>query len=1575
VAGLSETRRSLDAARSTRARLEFALAEAVARVDELRRDKGADADELVLAEQARARAEDELSRHREATETLRGEFRDELVAVLGDRADDFAGLDAALPLVLLPVRLETRFRGSELLVRVYPDEIAADSHEPELTPDERDLGFAYWRAIWTAPTAEAAEWRRLLVSMSPQRAAWVVERTQPANVAETPHPADPIFPDVALKTDVWTRATDTRVLPDRWIALGFRGGQEVARAVSGAVLEPLVLSLGPRPGDSAELDLSGDGLHIDAALAWTMDFAEAEKVGMGFRLPLNADIAATGLDELLVLGVKGSLGPDDVRTRMTELIDGHHYERGLCFVKQGTPTNNTAAVPAGYPPDDRDGALSFAVERGPLLATAGASGDRLARALGVAATVFDHVDGTDRDEQAPARAMCDALWPATWGYFLEQLLLAGPVDLAVLDSFRRYFVEHVRGRGHHPAFRIGSTPYGLLVASSFARWKDRVVVNPDITVLRGAFEAELPGELQRLVPIWNRETARVPRAGRSADADADLVGMLEMDASAREIRVRSVIGATASFNVASFLAADWEAWSVERARLARDAARVIGRDDIASRVYGLTYGRNGWLFDRGFVVSKDAGAPEPLSETAALDFNYIRWIRTASLDDLQAEQLPAGVVKPTALLYLMLRHAFLREVADAGDRVLVSASVFAADVRREVELVGMSVTRAAAPGAAAGQPQRIPPAPTIWTRLGQSVPNVTGTLPLSRFLLETTGHPSTQSIEAYRASLEALENLPTAELERLFTETLDLCSHRLDAWILSLFAERLAALRQARPDGAYLGAYGRVEDLRPAPAGQRTPIASDRREFLARTVPSLAQAALEQQVSTGGHIHAPSMTHAAAAAVLRNGYLSRHGVVGETGERYAVNLSSSRVRDARWLLDAVRSGQTLGAVLGYQFERGLHEGHRPLELDKYIEPVRTLFPLEASKLIPAAANEAVEAIAARNVVDGLALHTAFHNDTVAWGSQGLPALGTDDQKAIEAELVLLDESLDALADLLTAESVYQLVRGATTSASATLDSLARGVRPPDPEVAESPRGGSTVRHRVLLVLGGDPMPSPDWNGIDSTPRSRAEPVLDGWLGNVIGDPARVRCRVTYTDIADASVTHTRDVSLADLALRPIDVLVTVAAADAAAQTSGSAPTTSAQIGGFDAHIAWFVLGRPDAAADAPIDIAYEPTDRDALRSFPEIATLVGAVSAFLAGARPLEPRDLLAPDRSSLLSEADAMPADAATRADAGRSDLDDAIEAIDAALAPLDVDPRPVAPDLGPLRRALVDASYFGIPGALPDRRRGNSPDVVEALIQRAKSVGAELTRRQTAAVAAATPVTRVAAVFGDAFKFMPRFKPAPTELDQALAIGPTPRPDEIAVRRWLHGAALVRPALGRYKQFAILDHAHGGPLPALAATQVPHRAGTLWVAEPFGDEEHRPPSGVVSLALVRVAEPGADDVWTGVMLDEWTELIPNREESTAVAFHYDDPGAEAPQAVLVAVPPGDEKTWSLDMVAAIVHETFELAQIRAVDAQMLPSLSQLLPAAYVAANPKRDTVSTSFAGGLVQDFVIQQP
>ena len=44
-------------------------------------------------------------------------------------------------------------------------------------------------------------------------------------------------------------------------------------------------------------------------------------------------------------------------------------------------------------------------------------------------------------------------------------------------------------------------------------------------------------------------------------------------------------------------------------------------------------------------------------------------------------------------------------------------------------------------------------------------------------------------------------------------------------------------------------------------------------------------------------------------------------------------------------IEGLRNGQELGALLGYQLERGLHESHPGVELDTFIYTLRARFPL------------------------------------------------------------------------------------------------------------------------------------------------------------------------------------------------------------------------------------------------------------------------------------------------------------------------------------------------------------------------------------------------------------------------------------------------------------------------------------------------------------------------------------------------------------------------------------------------------------------------------------------------------
>ena len=88
---------------------------------------------------------------------------------------------------------------------------------------------------------------------------------------------------------------------------------------------------------------------------------------------------------------------------------------------------------------------------------------------------------------------------------------------------------------------------------------------------------------------------------------------------------------------------------------------------------------------------------------------------------------------------------------------------------------------------------------------------------------------------------------------------------------------------------------------------------------------------------------------------------------------------------------------------------------------------------------------------------------------------------------------------------------------------------------------------------------------------------------------------------------------------------------------------------------------------------------------------------------------------------------------------------------------------------------------------------------------------------------------------------------------------------------------------------------------------------------------------------------------------------------------FHYDAPGGQAPQCVLLAVPPPDRESWSYELIEETLLDTLALAKLRTVDLSGIGRLGQILPMAYLAANAANGAISTSFTGLMAADAVIQ--
>ena len=132
-------------------------------------------------------------------------------------------------------------------------------------------------------------------------------------------------------------------------------------------------------------------------------------------------------------------------------------------------------------------------------------------------------------------------------------------------------------------------------------------------------------------------------------------------------------------------------------------------------------------------------------------------------------------------------------------------------------------------------------------------------------------------------------------------EHIDLCTYRLDAWLLAFVVKRLQQQRAVQPNGMFLGAYGYVENLR---RDTNKEVFNDQQTL--GNFKLDANKPVYHDTNNQGFIHGPSIGQAIAAAVLRNAYMTNNTAEEDIANRLAVNISSARVRMAMQLVEGMR---------------------------------------------------------------------------------------------------------------------------------------------------------------------------------------------------------------------------------------------------------------------------------------------------------------------------------------------------------------------------------------------------------------------------------------------------------------------------------------------------------------------------------------------------------------------------------------------------------------------------------------------------------------------------------------------
>jgi len=1601
--------------------------------------------------QLHALQDEQIASRGKALKDLTGLTTDLQNAVAGIYVNPHPGeylkdLDDSIPFLLFPVRIETRFvpagAGTELWVRIYPDDIAVHTHEKLLSDGEVTGGTRYWKEIFNAEkqggvdkdARKKSAWSDIVSLFGSQRAAWVAARMKPTNwsvdLSGIPTEADLIFPaQPVTRPGAWSRAPRTNVLPDKFVLLLYAPGAATAVEIPGPVI-PDELVLGPDPLDAEGSFRTTDGnLAFGEAFDWTSDFDKAVSLGMGFKVTLSPAEASAGFDRILVLGVYLSADEAAGKTALETLIDNHHYSpKGFSITLQGTATNNTENDGSGYTRNDQFNDISYFVETGDPLFTSSddCDGRNLADALGIEYDPLSYVMNSDGTDYRDAVDMNRALFPATLGYFLGTLL--SPVlDDAAQDALRQFAVRHVTGRGPLPAIRVGDQPYGVLLTSDFSKW----VSGKEDSLLE-----KMRSVIRHYQDLWVEASRNLQFVGKpGADPSDVLINVLGLQAASVQFQGRAGYSTDYLRNLDDFqyggkYFADMQSSFSQKneilnflSGLGYDLQDASGNLRVPQALR-LVYQHYATMLDAANLIDQ-----VPLSEKAVIRYydeanrkNYIHWLaESGTIDALENQDFGEGRPAPTTLLYLNLRRALLLELHRASAQWFKANGVDVDQTFRPANFMNIR------PGGDLTKYE------VMKATVGTAVPaHPMSTMSVAEYLMRVGGAESAAVyLEGMREALTALADLPTAKLERCFTEHLDVCTYRLDAWQSALFRSRLLEQRRIAPDakredrkkGVYLGAFGWLENIRPK---SRTAVPAD--SVPAPVRPSGNQPVYED-ADNGGYVHAPSLNQASAAAVLRSGYLS-HADAGRPGAM-AVNISSDRVRRALFMLQGIRNGQTLEALLGYQFERGMHDRGSAdtalVRLNLYIYDLRDRFPIEQHQVRQQGSSlEPVVSLPPTDVVNGVTL--AETTIAFPYGATGdVAAASPGEREAIEQEKDRLADTLDALKDLLLAESTYQMVQGNADRSGAVMNALRDGQIPPELDVMNTPRSTNfTFTNRVTVQFEDlDPaLPgSNPWFPKEMTPRANLEPGLNRWLAGVIGAPSDIMFRVSQVD-AGGNELASANMSLLDLSdapvlLQPIDIVYIMGnELNTGSPGVDTEPKTAASE--LETMVAHQFRKLHSLGNDAIVRIEFLRPQIPGKRTLGEMLPMLRMLKSVVTDARHLHAGDFDPPSGAVQANQVNPQGYDAAdiaariqaainaytplvaglrqipiaaTFKDAdgvlhSYAKLGELLAAMDAA----SVDIRDVTftfdpPDAGHLIDILIKISAFGTPDAFPRLRSAATGAEESILLEQARSVcrraAQSLDKAMSLAAGAAADAdtgTKVAgyvsagkALFGDLFNILPFFRynneadilQSDSDRAQLLAYASGTLKMNFPVDEWLQQAAHVRTKLARWDYIRMLSESFHDTMLELKPVQVPYRAGDSWLAVEFPDTysvtdeiTHQVMSEPFTIAHDTLSVTVHGDAafvsggrQSGLLIDDWTEVIPVNEEITGIAFNFDQPNSSPPQALLLAVTPEIKGFWTWADLVGTLNDTLARAKQRAVEPLLLDSVKKaelgvLLPA-----------------------------
>jgi hypothetical protein len=779
---------------------------------------------------------------------------------------------------------------------------------------------------------------------------------------------------------------------------------------------------------------------------WMTDFKKAVEQGMGIIISDPAKVQQIDdSDWLIALGLNQTADSQKV---LEEILRRNNAKGEVAILAQDSPTNNSEAAPTQYSEmeSDAESYLRSTYMRIPVEDSAPdlkgqisknrTDSQRLSHVFKFSNSTLSEIAGANLSELTEAAAMASLLWTScTWHY---QQLWGGsftrffPVMSRFLKNLKpgEFFVNNVRARGTLPIVRVEDNPYGIVPVVSLRGWSNSLSRTAQISATDAESIFQFVDSLKQRFLSLSQDA---PKLGRKTGEDEyeTLVEILKSAPTAKRLDVRP-----------------------------------FDPQHPADMTANLKYLNCTLVRDKAEGIQASPGVPYP--ETAYLDqFSKV------NQSDFARDSFQIDANSP--LLKRILKYLLGLVVVSNTPPAQPGGG---AGVRSDVTVVKDRVVSTAPLKSAAA----VNVNPNLVTSLPGSVLSPTGGAPASPEI------PGGLDLLAEAAGL--LKRVHPDKLEILLLETLDLFSHRLDAWFTGLANSILEECQRQNKQSPPIGMYGWLE--KPGKIESRP---------------------VEPQ-----YIQAPSVKQATTAAILRNASIN-NGTDDNSGA-FQINLSSAQVRKGTWYMDGLRQGHLPGELLGYRLERMIHEESKKAnsqikETDVF--ELRDRFPLT----IQETKDLSGESTAALTIIDG----EKFLN------TQKTPAKFAQ----LKAEL---NRIKDAAADIALCEAID--ANDNVARQGGWMDFLDGDGLPPREEFIRTQRTGDV--HGTKLFL---PLPSPanlEADPAETNPRVIAEPALAHFCEMLMPD---FGMKELVVDVKTVDHTQTRPITfrLRQLKMQPIDLVV------------------------------------------------------------------------------------------------------------------------------------------------------------------------------------------------------------------------------------------------------------------------------------------------------------------------------------------------------------------------------------------------------------------------------------------------